>query len=133
MSPQVAAHVLIHRARIVRDAKSGAKDAQGERTTVPQSGPWFPARLMPRRPGNEEAREPGGRRRVATPWSLIYGDEHEDGTAIVEPIAEDVLEVERDLDAGTVVEQYEVAGAPAPFDAGDGNFGGQADLVLVKS
>lgn len=131
--PSVSPSALIHRARVVTDAATGAKDAQGERARVEALGPWFPARLMPRRPGSEEQREGGGRKRSTAPWSLIWGDETEDGGVFEPPAAGDVVEVERDLDTtGVTVQRFELGGQPSQFDAGGGAFGGQAELVEVK-
>jgi hypothetical protein len=129
----VSASALIHRARVVTDEPTGTKDGQGERVRVEAHGPWFACRLMPRRPGREEQREGGGRKRTTKPWSLIWGDEDEAGGVLVFPTAADVVEVERDL-GGTVpvVQRFEIAGQPSAFDAGDGPFGGQADLDEVK-
>lgn len=130
--PAVSPTALIHRARIIRDAATGGKNAQGERARAEVDGPWFDCRLMPRRPGREENREDGGRKRSTRPWSLIWGDSDELGGDLEAPTASDVVEVERVLSTGTVVQRFEVAGQPSQFDAGDGPFGGQAELDEVK-
>jgi hypothetical protein len=129
--PSVPGSVLIHRARRVFTVRAGAKDAQGERAAAETLGPWFPARFMTRRPGGEGAPEPGGGRRSVKPLSLIWGDEHEDGTLIDPPVASDVVEIEREVLGVLTTERFTVTGPPGDFDDGYGPFGGQAELARV--
>lgn len=131
MSPSVSPGALIHRARVIRDVPSGAKNAQGERTRTEDDGPWFPARYMPRQPPTEGDREGGGRKRSVKPSQLLWGDEDELGAALTFPTAGDVVEVERDAGGQLVTQRFEISGDPGVFDAGDGAFGGQAGLVEV--
>lgn len=123
---------LIHEARVVRTVRAGARDVQGEREPVEQLGPWFPARIMPRRPSREAPPDPGGAKRSERPLSLIWGDEDDDGNPLDPPRASDVVEVARELaDGSTETRRYTITGPPSDYDAGGGPFGGQAELVVV--
>ncbi len=123
---------LIHRARVVKSTRSGAKDELGERQAVPEYGPWFPCRRTTRRPSGKGTPDSGGTRRGERPWLLIWGDEDEDGAQLEAPTSTDRVEVEVPTATGTRRLLYIVDSVPADYDGGGGPFGGQAELVEVE-
>lgn len=132
--PTIPSDVLVHRARVVRAVRSGAKDVQGEPAIdEPDAGAWFPARNMVQRP-TEDATEPGGRRRASERWTLLYGDEFESGaelTPALMPDASDMVDVEQEDQDGVVTRTRYVATNARFLDDGNGPFGGEVDLVVV--
>jgi hypothetical protein len=124
----IPSDVLPHRARVVQTERVGERDVQGEREALPDvEGPWFPARRMSPRPTKGDA-EGGGRRRTEVRWTLLYGDEYDDGSPLTRPPTEsDVLDVERD----GVITRYAVGPRPRELDTGDEIMGGQVELVEV--
>jgi hypothetical protein len=129
--PTIPSDVLVHRARIVRVQRAGAKDVQGEPAiTLPQEGGWFPARIMVQRPSKDQA-DPGGRRRDAVRWTLLYGDEFESGaelTPSLMPRDADMVDVQQQ-DTDPVI-RYTASNARY-LDDGGGPFGGEVDLVVI--
>lgn len=124
--PEIPEYVLVHRARVVRTVRAGAKDAQGERAAAPQLGPWFPARRMSPRPSEDPA-DSGGRRRAEVSYQLLFGTEYEDGSELIDPPkASDSVEVE----VYGVVQRYTVT-RPRDLDTGEEIIGGEVDLVEV--
>lgn len=123
----IPADALPHRARVVQTQRVGERNAQGEREGLEATGPWFPCRRMTPRPTKGDA-EGGGRRRSEVRWTLLYGDEYDDGSALTRPPTEsDVLDVDRD----GVVTRYVVGSRPRELDTGDEVLGGQVELVEV--
>lgn len=103
---------------------------QGERATAEVLGAWFPARLMMPRP-TEGPADPGARRRGETPWTLLYGDEYDDGTVLDRPPVEtDLVDVQRDDDAPII--RYLVGPSPRKLDTGRHILGGEAVLSIVS-
>lgn len=120
-------HALIHRARVRRDSRTGARNAQGERAVVTEYGPWFPARRMTKQQ-NPERRDDGGIGRAVVGYSLMYGERDEVGAPLDPPRASDVVEVD-DLRGNVAL--WEVTGPPLTFDTGEYVFGGQVQIVRV--
>lgn len=106
----------------------GERNVQGEREAIGDIvGEWFPARRMTPRPSKGD-REDGGRRRAEVRWTLLYGEEYDDGTPLTRPPrASDLIDVERD----GVVTRYVVGPAPRELDTGEDVLGGQVDLLEV--
>jgi hypothetical protein len=123
----IPASALPHLARRAATKRTGPKNVQGERQSLPDVGKWFPARIMVPR-SSEDTAERGGRRRAETRYSLLYGDEYDDGTVLDRPPRKsDMIEVDVRGDVTT----YQVAGV-RPIDTGDDVLGGTVDLVEVE-
>lgn len=125
--PSIPSYALPHLARVVEAKRTGPKNVQGERAAPPVVGPWFPARRMSPRASEGNA-DDGGRRRSEVRWTLLYGDEYDDGTPLERPPREsDLVDVARD----GAITRYIVGPRPSDFDTGDDVFGGQVVLVEV--
>lgn len=122
----IPSYALPHLARIVQGTRAGERNVQGERPRLEDVGPWFPARRMSPRPSKTPTE--AGRQRSEVRWTLLYGDEYDDGTPLVRPPVEsDYVDVDRD----GVVTRYVVGPRPSELDTGDDIIGGQVELVEV--
>lgn len=125
--PSLPSSALPHLARVVETKRTGPRSVQGERSGPPVVGAWFPARRMSPRASEDDA-DDGGRRRSTVRWTLLYGDEYEDGSPLLRPPREsDHVDVQRD----GAITRYVVGPRPSDFDDGDEVFGGQVVLVEV--
>jgi hypothetical protein len=124
--PEIPEYVLVHRARVVRTVRAGAKDEQGERASAPDEGPWFPARRMSPRPSEDPA-DRGGRRRAEVSYQLLFGTEYEDGSPLTDPpkVSDSV-----DVEVYGAITRYTVT-RPRDLDTGEEIIGGEVDLVEV--
>lgn len=127
--PSIPSIALPHRARVVELDRAGPRDVQGERQSVEDPHPWFGARRMTPRPTKGDAEDGGGgRRRSEVVWTLLWGDEYEDGSPLDRPPrSSDLVDVERD----GVATRYLVGPRPRELDTGEDVLGGQCDLLEV--
>lgn len=123
--PSIPSTALPHLARVVTTSRVGPRSIEGERTAIEDHDPWFPAQRMSPR-SREDPADRGGHRRSEVRWTLLYGDEYDDGSPLTRPPrASDYVDVERD----GIVTRYVVGPRPSEFDTDDEVFGGQVELL----